>query len=160
MGSWGQQSIDLHMSKGMGSDRILTKGLILKGAQEVTESTRHLAPLSPLCARVLGLFCWYLCVWEIRGPEKTLAPILIYTNITSEHRNESSTYRWAVPVLTETWLCFQHHLNISLLALQKPAGNLTRTGFPGSLLTSCFCSHPEIGNRKQKHGSEHPRLCL
>lgn len=30
--SWGQQSIDLHMSKGMGSDRILTKGLILKGA--------------------------------------------------------------------------------------------------------------------------------
>lgn len=51
--------------------------------------------------------------------------------------------------LAETWPWLQHHLNISLLAFQKLSGNLTRTCFPGSLLTSCFCSHPEIGSRKQ-----------
>lgn len=54
-----------------------------------------------------------------------------------------------MPILTESWPWLQHHLNISLLGLQKPTGNLTTTCFPGSPLTSCFCSHPEIGSRKQ-----------
>lgn len=66
-----------------------------------------------------------------------------------EHRNYRYWCRWAVPILIETWPWLQHHVNTSLLALQKAAGKQTRTCFPGSLLTSCFCSHPETGSGKQ-----------
>lgn len=152
------------MSKLMTSDRILTKGLILRGlccqgGQTHTSQKAHGTWQHSVhtVLEFLGLFCWYLPVWEIRECEKTLVPILTDTKIISEHRNCISIHRWAVPILTGTWLWLQHHLNISLLAFQKPAGNLTRTGFPGSLLTSCFCSHPEIGSKKQKHWSEHLR---
>lgn len=141
----------------MTCDRILTKGLILNGAElsrksdlHLTESILHLAPSSPHRAtEFLVLFCWYLPVLEISEREKTPVRILTLLLPAFQHRNYSYLYGWAVPILTEIWPWLQHHLNLSLLALQKLSGNLTRTCFPGSLLTSYFCSHPEIGSRKQ-----------